>query len=41
MKNQLRRVLDEAQRERLVQIAEKCPIHKLLHYDMEIKTNFV
>lgn len=31
-------VLDEKQRERLMQIADKCPVHKTLHSEIKVKT---
>ena len=31
-------VLDEAQKERLVSIANKCPVHKILSNKIEIET---
>lgn len=31
--------LDEKQRKRLLEIADKCPVHKTLHSDIEVKTS--
>ena len=31
--------LDDKQIKRLLQIADKCPVHKTLHADIEIETN--
>jgi putative redox protein len=33
--------LDEKQRQRLVQIADKCPVHKTLHSETQIITTVV
>jgi len=33
--------LDEAQRERLLEIAERCPVHRTLHGDLEVRTTLV
>lgn len=33
--------LEEAQRQRLLKIAESCPIHKLLHGEIEINSQLV
>jgi putative redox protein len=30
--------LDEAQRERLLEIAEKCPVHRTLHSEVQVLT---
>ena len=34
----LRGDLSEAQRERLLQIADRCPVHRTLHNDLQVKT---
>ena len=33
--------LDEKQRERILQIANKCPVHKTLHGAVEVETSIV
>jgi putative redox protein len=30
--------LDDAQRQRLIEIAEKCPVHRTLHSEVDIRT---
>ena len=34
----IRGELDDAQRERLVQIAERCPVHRTLHSELHVRT---
>jgi putative redox protein len=38
---QLTGTLDDAQRERLLHVANACPVHKILTHPIEIQTRFV
>jgi putative redox protein len=33
--------IDEAQRQRLLEIADRCPVHRTLHSDVEVHTTLV
>lgn len=40
-KIELKGDLDETQRKRLLEIADKCPVHKTLHSDISVKTSLI
>ena len=33
--------LDEAQRERMLEIADRCPVHQTLHSEVKVRTKLV
>ena len=40
-KIELKGNLDATQKERLMQIADKCPVHKTLHNDVHVQTSMI